>query len=213
MKFFFISLIIVLLIACNQSDSGKSTSSKPDSVVHSNTNISAQKNETVIFYDSALILHSKSILNIIRNNNLASLSIYIDRIRFSPYAYVDTVKDKVFTAAEFEQYANKPTKFTWGHTDGEGNPIVLNIKDYFKKYVYDQDFINAPEISVNKYLGFGNSLNNLKEVYPGHDFTEFYFRGFDPKFEGMDWRTLRLVFKKVDGKPILVAIIHDQWTI
>jgi hypothetical protein len=37
--------------------------------------------------------------------------------------------------------------------------------------------------------------------------------GFDPEYEGMDWRSLRLVFEKKNDIWYLVGIIHDQWTI
>jgi hypothetical protein len=50
-------------------------------------------------------------------------------------------------------------------------------------------------------------------VYRGDSYSEFYFPGFDPKYDGMDWRALRLVFKKENEKLYLVGIIHDQWTI
>ncbi len=89
----------------------------------------------------------------------------------------------------------------------------MSIKNYFGKFVYDEDFLNAKQKSINEFLGSGNSLNNLREVFPGSDFTEFYFPGFDPKYEGMDWRTLRLVFKTENNRPWLIAIVHDEWTI
>jgi (p)ppGpp synthase/HD superfamily hydrolase len=43
--------------------------------------------------------------------------------------------------------------------------------------------------------------------------VEYHFSGFDPKYEGMDWRSLRLVFEEKDNIWHLVGIIHDQWTI
>ena len=60
--------------------------------------------------------------------------------------------------------------------------------------------------------GFGNSLNNLIEIYPSADFVEFYYGGSE-KYDGMDWRALRLVFEEYKGKPYLIAIVNDQWTI
>lgn len=62
-------------------------------------------------------------------------------------------------------------------------------------------------------MGGGNSLDNVKEIYPDADYTEFYFSGFDPKYDGMDWQKLRLIFKTKAGRTFLIAIIHDQWTI
>ncbi len=62
-------------------------------------------------------------------------------------------------------------------------------------------------------IGSSNSLNNLETVYNGCNFTESYFSGFDKKFEGMDWSSLRLVFKKHLDRFYLIAIVHDKWTI
>ncbi|HEV8269657.1 MAG TPA: hypothetical protein VGQ04_00050, partial [Chitinophagaceae bacterium] len=67
--------------------------------------------------------------------------------------------------------------------------------------------------SVNKFIGAGNSLNNLEMVYKNCDFTESNFSGFDKKYEGMDWKTLRLVFKERNKRFYLIGIIHDEWTI
>jgi hypothetical protein len=42
--------------------------------------------------------------------------------------------------------------------------------------------------------------------------VEYYFPGFDLQLQGMDWRSLRLVFTLYDNTWYLVGIIHDQWT-
>jgi len=105
-------------------------------------------------------------------------------------------------------------KIKWLPNEETGKSIRLTIKDYFKKYVYDVDFINADKRAVNKILGTQTTnLNNLTDIYPGCNFTEFHFSGFDPKSEGMDWRSLRLVFKNYKNKQYIVAIIHDEWDI
>ena len=59
----------------------------------------------------------------------------------------------------------------------------------------------------------GNSVNNLKEIYPNRHFIDYHFSGFDQKLKGMDWTSLRLVIEKQNGEYFLVAVIHDQWTI
>ena len=86
--------------------------------------------------------------------------------------------------------------------------------EYHKRFVYDADFIKDGKISLNKVLGQGTTSNNLNEVYPAdhYDFVEYYIDGIDPKNEGMDWRSLRLVFEKMGQDHALVGIIHDQWT-
>jgi hypothetical protein len=42
--------------------------------------------------------------------------------------------------------------------------------------------------------------------------VEYYFPGFDPQYEGMDWRSLRLIFLQDNDVWYLAGIVHDQWT-
>jgi hypothetical protein len=62
-------------------------------------------------------------------------------------------------------------------------------------------------------MSVGNSINNINTAYPKSDYIENYFSGFNKKYEGMDWRALRLVFQKEGDRYYLVGIVHDQWTI
>jgi hypothetical protein len=89
----------------------------------------------------------------------------------------------------------------------------LNFNDYYKKFIYDKDFANPQIIGNNTAVSQGNSLSNIKEVYPEGYFVELHFKGFDQKYSGMDWESLKLVFQEENGEWYLVSIIHDQWTI
>jgi hypothetical protein len=59
----------------------------------------------------------------------------------------------------------------------------------------------------------GNNINNIADIYEGKQRVEFYFPGFDPQYEGMDWKSLTLVFDQVKGQRELIGVIHNQWTI
>jgi hypothetical protein len=202
--------IIFLLVSCTDN-----TKSKPKvEVKKTQIPVAFEKEIT----DSACLTLTKEILTIIKQKGFENLSSYIDTVegvRFSPYAFIDTTANLKFSASQFANEIKKGNKkiFNWGNYDGSGEPILLSIESYFKKFVYDVDFLNAEKISLNKTIGTGNSKNNISEIYKGLPFTESYFSGFDKKYEGMDWRALRLVFKKHNNKLYLVAIIHDQWTI
>ena len=137
-------------------------------------------------------------------------------VRFSPYAYVRADGDKADVVLRREQLRgamNERTVFHWGHFDGTGRPITMQFEDYYKRFVYDVDFAEAPAVGYNQVLGRGNTLNNLFQVYAGAMVVEYHFPGFDEKFQGMDWKSLRLVFQEHEGAWYLVGIIHDQWTI
>lgn len=158
-----------------------------------------------------------TVLNALKNSNMETLSAWVhpDKgVRFSPYAYVDTQKDLVFTREEIKGLMKDPEKRIWREYPGNGELIELTFADYFKKFVYDADFAGKAEIALNKGLGQGTTLNNINEVYPKdtHDFVEYHIAGIDPAVEGMDWRSLRLVFEKIGQDHALVGIVHDQWT-
>jgi hypothetical protein len=42
--------------------------------------------------------------------------------------------------------------------------------------------------------------------------VEFFFPGFEKKYDGLDFRALRLVFRIENKNPYLVGVVHDQWT-
>jgi hypothetical protein len=172
--------------------------------------------DTEEYIKSIIEKRSINVLTAIKNYDMKKLAdaIHPDKgVRFSPYGYVDVDNNLVFTAEEVKNLATDPKTYLWGHYDGSGEPIALNFPDYYKKFIYDVDFLNAEQVGYNKALGHGNSLNNSFEVYKNSIIVEYYFSGFDPQYEGMDWRSLRLVFEKKDDIWYLVGIIHDQWTI
>ncbi|UQZ35181.1 hypothetical protein C2I18_17620 [Paenibacillus sp. PK3_47] len=160
---------------------------------------------------------ASTVLNALANSNMDTLSSWVhpDKgVRFSPYAYVDPQKDLVFTREEIQGLMKDNTKRVWREYAGSGDLIELTFAEYFKKFVYDADFAGQAEVALNKGLGQGTTVNNINEVYPveTHDFVEYHIAGIDPAVEGMDWRSLRLVFEKIGQDHALVGIVHDQWT-
>ena len=168
--------------------------------------------------DSILLRLTNTILIALKNKNYSTFANYIhpvSGIRFSPYGYVDTLHHLRFSRDKFIAMTrnNSQEMIVWGEFDGTGDPIKLTWNNYMQRFVYDVDFAKPEKRSVNEFIGSGNSLNNLDSVYKDCDFTESHFSGFEKKYEGHDWRTLRLVFKERKGKYFLVGIIHDEWTI
>jgi hypothetical protein len=135
-----------------------------------------------------------------------------DGVRFSPYSFVRP-EDLKFTAAELAGIMDNPGLLMWGNYDGSGEPINLNFADYYADFIYDVDFASAPQVSINERLGTSNSIDNAAEFYPGAMIVEYHFPGIDDQNQGMDWRSLRLVFQEYKGRWVLVGIIHDEWTI
>ena len=133
-------------------------------------------------------------------------------IRYSPYPYV-SASDLIFTGSGISDFFTDPVIYSFGSYDGSGDPIDLTKADYYLNFIYDEDFLTAPHISVNWILGTGNMITNHESFYPSSKTVEFHYSGFDPTYSGMDWRSLRLVFQKFGADWKLVGIIHGQWTV
>lgn len=208
-RLFFSGLVILFVISCNDNSKERSSpGSIKDSV--------AVEPPVILNKDSLLAATGRAVLETLKKKEYASLGSYFlpgSPVRFSPYGFVDTTGDVKLTATELTALLSSGKKIHWGEQDGSGDPILLTAQAYFEKYVYDADFLHAEKTGIDRFIGWGNSLNNLREMYPGSRFIEYHFSGFDKKYGGMDWTSLRLVFKETNSRYYLVAIVHDQWTI
>jgi len=134
-------------------------------------------------------------------------------VRFTPYTYVSLENDVVYKKEEIKNFFKDKDIYIWGYYDGIGDEIKLTPSEYYDKFIYSEDFVNAEKVGYNEVLSFGNMMENQFEVYENPIVVEYYFSGFNPEYEGMDWRSLRLVFEQYEGGWKLVGIINNQWTI
>ena len=228
MKFLFILLVsfCTFVIACkdkskNESKVETNTVDTIQSVDRKTDSLLKIKNiqdsiQLVQRKDSILLKTTQNILTLLKNKNYSAFANYIhpvEGIRFSPYGFVDTAHDMKLSKQKFINQVREQDMVIWGKFDGTGDPIQMTLNNYMQRFVYDVDFVKPEKRSVNEIIGSGNSLNNLQLVYKNCDFTESNFSGFDKKYAGMDWRSLRLVFKVRGRKFFLVGIVHDEWTI
>jgi hypothetical protein len=155
------------------------------------------------------------ILSLLKNKDFEQLSLKIhpvQGVRFSPYAYVST-DDIHFTADDFLQMIKGDEKFLWGYADGSGFDLNLSFNEYYQRYIFDRDFSQAPKTAIDKRIKFGNTIENTLEFYPDAHFIEYHFPMFEAQYEGLDWKSLRLVFSEYEGQWYLIGVIHDEWTI
>jgi hypothetical protein len=199
--------IVFILAACDNNKTTPATTVGPDTM---------QVKQPAVNKDSLILSLTRQVLTTLKTGDYKSFSTFMHPIlgtRFTPYTFVDTAMDKRFTPSEFLDLAKKNTPIDWGSYDGTGDSILLTVKGYFKKFVYNADFLNAEKTSLNKTLGAGTDFNNLEIVYKDCEYTESFFSGFEEKYDGMDWTALRLVYKKYQDKYYLVGVIHGSWTI
>jgi len=134
-------------------------------------------------------------------------------VRFTPYTYVSLDRDLVFKKDDLKNFFENQKFYTWGSFDGTGDDISLTPSKYYEKFIYPVDYKNAEQIGYNKVLSSGNMLENQFDVYENPIVVEYYFSGFNPEYEGLDWRSVRLVFEKYEDAWFLVGIINNQWTV
>ncbi len=163
----------------------------------------------------SLMTVALDVMDLIEDENFSDLAVYVHPnagVRFSPYSYIDIQNDQVFQASQFQNLSGNPNLYLWGAYDGSGDPINLTFDDYYDEFIYDEDFINPHMYGNNYPIGSGNMINNFSTAYPNGQFIEFHFTGFDPQYEGLDWRSLSLAFEQQNNTWYLVGIIHGQWT-
>ena len=166
-----------------------------------------------------ILVTAKEIVKLIKNKEFKNLANYVHPIKgvvFSPEYYNPKI-NAVFSKELIVKGFDNNKKYIWGYFDGSGDTIELTFREFYDKYVYDKDYVNAPEIVLNPTHDNDNNrksfIRSIKEEVPGLSFVEFYFSGFDKKYEGMDWRSLFLVFENYENKWYLIAIINGHWTI
>lgn len=212
MKKIIISLLVLSAVACKKN---------PEKFVNDEVNAkgktitdSSVSSRTKITKDQALKKINEDIIQALKDKNFKKFAEFIHPekgVRFSMYAFVNPKEDKKFSKADFIRYQPTKTLFTWGTMDGSGDLYRATIRDYLADWVYSKDFATA-QVSLNEFQGKGNSLNNLKEIYPKADFTENFIKGSEAN-SGMDWKCLRLIFEEFQGTYYLIGVVNDQWTI
>lgn len=207
-----IALFSILLVLSCEKKQDRNPTVSTDNLKRSNERSDAKKD--ALSTEVALKKTNDELLQAIKVGYYDIFAHYIHPqkgVRFSMYAFVNKSQDKHFTKSDFEKYLPTKTIFTWGSRDGSGEIYKATLDQYLNDWVFKKDFTKS-DYSFNQFRGGGNSLNNLKEMYPNTNFTENYIAGSE-KYGGMDWNALRFVFEEFDGKYYLFAVINDQWTI
>lgn len=203
-KLLLVVAVSTALFSCNQGNTNNSNQN--DSIAK----VNAQKQS-----EADLIAFSDKVVTSLKEKNFIAFAEFIhptEGVRFSAAAYIDAKGDKILQKNEIIELSKNNKDFTWGIHEAIGDPIVLNINKYFEQYVYDVDFLTKAQKQINQATNTGNSVGNIKEIYPKYDFVEYHFKGENKEYEGLDWKTLTLIFKKENDKFYLVAITHGQWT-
>ncbi len=123
-------------------------------------------------------------------------------VRFFPMGL--GVSGKSFSAQVLPDAMRAPALYTWTDATGQ-HAVEATFSDYYKKYVYDQDFLSATQIRFNS-IAFpgkhGLSAAGIANQFPGCIFVEYQKNG----------KSLVLVFERYDGPGAwyLVGVVHGE---
>lgn len=216
MKKYFFFPILLLLVFCSKENASKTATIVDSLSISMDSTKAVSKNSLTLKIPDKNDVKTlnKEILQLLKTKEYEKFANYIHPekgVRFSMYGYIQPKKDKIFTKDDFLKYIGTNIKFTWGEKDGTGDLLQMSLKNYLEKWVFVKDFTQS-EPSLNEIKNRGNTINNIKEIYPNSDFTENYLEGTE-EYMQMNWNALRLVFEEYEGKLFLVGVINDQWTI
>lgn len=100
-------------------------------------------------------------------------------------------------------------KYTWGVIDGEGKEIELTLREYYNRYIYDNDYLNNSEINYSKYQQRDDSKkNNVYDVYKEGIVVEYFNKGTEEN-NFVDWTSIYLCFEKYNNSWYLSGIVHS----
>ena len=176
-----------------------------------------EPNEDQVEVDDTALVKERAdeVLQLLKEKNAKELSEYVHPkkgLLFSPYVFIK--EDAVtFKQENVKGFFGNHEAYIWGAYDGSGEEIKLTPGEYYAKFIYDGSYEQADEIEVDNEKARGNTIRNIKEVFPDAHTVEYFIKGTE-EYGNMDWKALNLVFEKDEqGEWKLVAIVHDQWTI
>lgn len=187
------------------------------SLLQKSNRVNSKSELTDEIYINSLAGMEHQVITALKNREMMKLASLVHPekgIRFSPYPYVDTRSDLIFTSEKLKNFFKDTKQYVWGYYDHNGMPIRMTTREYFDNYIFDGDYSTADEVNYNATIGRSLTVSNIFEVYPRSIVVEFGKDQPSSTSEERDWRSIRLVFEKnEDTKWYLVGILHDRWKI
>ncbi len=154
-------------------------------------------------------------IEVLKNKDFYHLSrlVHPDKgLRLSQYSFL-WKNGVVLRRREITKLSSNQKRFLNVLLGESGNSEDLTFNEFYNRYIFDHDYSKAPEVNFNRTISRGSEGNNLFSFFPESIIAEYHFPGIDPKREGMDWKSLYLVFEKaVDSNWYLVCIAHAEKT-
>lgn len=175
--------------------------------------------------EKTLKILGTQVLSAIKSKEMEKLIPLMDKGKGVFFSVFYSGNGATLFASDFQNFFTDPTIHEWG-TGASGFPTRMTKAEFYSEEVngqpfneplYDQDYLNAPEVGVNRVVyNPGNSIN-IREFtewyYEGRPvkFVEYFFPGTE-EYAEHDFSVLSLVFEKVRGRFVLVGVFKDHWT-
>jgi hypothetical protein len=86
-------------------------------------------------------------------SKLAALAHPVKGVRFSAYGYISKESDLVFKKSQISGLWTNRKIYNWGEFHGSGDPIKMRFPKYYSRFIYDRNFLSAPQVEYNKQIG------------------------------------------------------------
>lgn len=165
--------------------------------------------------DTILKKMTDGIVHALKVGKYSDLALYIhpqEGVRVSLEAFVNKEKNLVLHTADLASL-DSTKKYNWGTYDAVEEDIMLTIPAFVRQFEYAFGYFLTNEktqYNLNKSVTHGATVNNLAEVYPNCDYTEYYVDSFAKDPEVDLWIAMRMVYKKEGDNYYLVGLIVDR---
>ncbi|MFZ5353104.1 MAG: hypothetical protein ACOZCL_10335 [Bacillota bacterium] len=144
------------------------------------------------------------------SKDMDKFSSYVDPqkgLRFSMCGYINTDSDLIFSTDQLSGLFDDTTKYAWGPNNENGDPIIMNAKEYFDTFIY-KDYVEYSDGLV--LTASSPTISNEFEVYPDARVIKHNFCiDKTTAFAGI---TVHFVFERNDYKHYIsnVVIIENE---
>jgi hypothetical protein len=209
-KYLFLALGI-LILSCESTKDGSSEASLNE--IHTAEDTTVTEEISPLTLEEVSLSVIKSLANLAFDDLTAFESDKKDII-FSPYLTFNREEAACLSISSLLESYEKNATLYWGLQDGTGDPLNMTVTDYFKRYVNRGDYLsNETEMFVNEIKVMGNSINSIPVVFPDAEFVSFYLPPNEGDAAEISWKTLVLVFERIDNVLKLKAVVNHEWTI
>jgi hypothetical protein len=195
--FFFITILFLLVIFSKDISSWVKVSQKKELVT-----FTSREAKIIIEERSLIALKAIKFLNISLFQSLVHPKL---GVRFSAQPYI-LGSDKIIHRHELRKYNDEAININWGKVNGKR--LSMSFSQYYRKYIYNQDFANADQISYNDNKVLNSVIDNSDNYYKSAIVVEYKINSGLYEVNSQDWTILRLYFDKYKNDWYLVGIMN-----